>query len=129
MSKDLQPPVRLFRGSLSARHYIRNDSEVRFKAELHTFMEVIEERSRIPFLTLFPCGVTSIVDGEIGIFRRVPPMIHDEESHAQPLARFPIGDCGSRGIELHITAALQELGPVLMMKRCFTRRQTLVRMW
>ena len=105
MSKDLQPPVRLFRGSLSARHYIRNDGEIWFKAELHTFMEVIEEWPRIPFLTLFPCGVTSVVDGEIGIFRWVPPMIHDEKSHAQPLTRFPIGDCGSRGIELHIGAA------------------------
>ena len=82
MSKDLQPAVRLFRGSLSARHYIRNDGEVRFKAELHTFMEIIEERPRIPFLTLFPCGVTSVVNSEIGIFRRVPPMIHDEEPHA-----------------------------------------------
>lgn len=105
MSKNLQPAVRLFRGTLSARYYIRNDSEVRFEAELHTFMEVIEERARIPFLTLFPCGVTSVVDGEVGIFRRVPPMIHDEEPHAQPLARFPIGDCGSRGIELHNAAA------------------------
>lgn len=82
MSKDLQPPVRLFRGSLSARHYIRNDGEVRFKAELHTFMEIIEERSRIPFLTLFPCGVTSVVDGKVGIFGRVPPMIYYKEPYA-----------------------------------------------
>lgn len=82
MSKDLQPAVRLFRGSLSARYYIRNDSEVRFEAELHTFMEVIEERPRIPFLTLFPCGVTSVVDGKVRIFGRVPPMIHDEKPDA-----------------------------------------------
>ena len=80
--KDLQPLIRLSRGSLSARYYIRNDGEVRFKAELHTFMEVIEERSRIPFLTLFPCGVTSVVNSEIGIFRRVPPMIYYKEPYA-----------------------------------------------
>ena len=36
---------------------------------------------------------------------------------------------GAQLIELHINAALQELGPVLIMNRCFTRRQTLVRIW
>ena len=103
--KDFQPPIGLFRGPFTARHYIRYDGEIRGKAELHALMEIVQERARIPFLALLPGGITSVVDGEIGIFRRVPPMIYNKETHAETLTRFTIRDGGSGGVKLHAASS------------------------